>query len=97
MTINGVTSAASLGYVPANSRAQAQQPAGDQVAMSLSPETFSSLVSEAGSMPEVRGEVVDAFKSQVQSGNYPSQETLDGLVDLMGSSWVKLAATSSAS
>ncbi len=90
--ISGISSLAASAYVPAaSSRPAASQPAGDQVAMSLSPDTFSSLVQEAGAMPEVRGELVDAFKSQVQSGSYPSQDTLDGLVDLMGGTWAKNA------
>ena len=60
--------------------------------MSLSADTFSSLVSEANQMPDVRGEVVDAFKSRVQSGDYPSSETLDGLADVMGNHWSQFAA-----
>jgi hypothetical protein len=96
--ISPILSAASLAYVPmTSSRTQGQPSANDQVAMSLSPDTFSSLVSDASSMPEVRGEVVDAYKSQVQAGNYPTQETLDGLVDLMGGTWARSARTGSAS
>jgi hypothetical protein len=90
--ISGITSLASLAYAPiASSRSSAPPSSGDQVSMSLSPETFASLVSDAGSMPEVRGGVVDAYKSQVQSGLYPTSDTVDGLVDLMGSTWAKAA------
>jgi hypothetical protein len=93
MTITGVTTAGAITYTPAASRPQAQ-PAGDQVSMSLSPETYSSLVTAAGQYPEVRGELVDAFKSRIQSGDYPTEDTLDGLVDLMGGTWAANAKAS---
>jgi hypothetical protein len=35
-------------------------------------------------MPEVRGEVVDAFKARIQSGHYPSQDIVEGLLHLVG-------------
>jgi len=90
--ISGINSLASLAYVPAGStRTPAPEPASDQVSMSLSSDTFASLVSDASAMPEVRGEVVDAYKSQVQSGQYPAPEVLDGLVDLMGGTWAQSA------
>ncbi len=90
--LSGINSTASLAYLPAvSSRSSASQPAGDQVSMSLSPETFTGLVRDAAAMPEVRGEVVDAYKSQVQAGHYPTPDTIDGLVDLMGGAWVKAA------
>ena len=94
MTITGVSAAGAITYTPAASRPQAQ-PASDQVSMSLSPDTYSSLVSAAGQMPEVRGEVVDAFKSRIQSGEYPTSDTLDGLVDRMGGTWAANAQASS--
>ncbi len=94
MTISGISNAGSITYTPSASRPQAQ-PAGDQVSMSLSPDTYSSLVSEAGQMPEVRSEVVDSFKSRIQSGDYPTQDTLDGLVDRMGGTWAANARSSS--
>ncbi len=97
MTISGITSTASLAYSQAGSRAQTQQPAGDQVSMSLSPETFSDLVSTASSMPEVRGELVDAYKSQIKSGHYPAQDVIEGLIKLMGGAWSKAAQDSSSS
>jgi hypothetical protein len=90
MMISGISSTGSLAYGQAASRTPAQPP-GDQVAMSLSADTFSSLVSDAGQMPDVRGEVVDAYKSRVQSGEYPSTETLDGLTDLIGNNWSQFA------
>jgi hypothetical protein len=90
MMISGISSTGSLAYGQAASRTPAQPP-GDQVAMSLSADTFSSLVSDAGQMPDVRSEVVDAYKSRVQSGEYPSTETLDGLADLIGNHWTQFA------
>jgi anti-sigma28 factor (negative regulator of flagellin synthesis) len=95
MTITGVSTAGSITYTPSVSRPQAQ-PAGDQVSMSLSPDTYSSLVTEASQMPDVRGEVVDAFKARIQSGDYPTSDTLDGLVDRMGGTWAANAQSSSA-
>jgi anti-sigma28 factor (negative regulator of flagellin synthesis) len=86
MTISGVSTPGTIAYAQSVSR-PAAQPAGDQVSMSLSPETYSSLVSQAGQMPDVRTEVVDAYKSRIQSGAYPTQETVDGLVDRMGGTW----------
>lgn len=91
MMISGISPTASLSYLQAGARSIAPQPAEDQVSMSLSPETFSSLVSDASSMPEVRSELVDAYKSQVTAGHYPTQDTLDSLVDLMGGTWAKSA------
>jgi hypothetical protein len=90
MNISGITSTSPIAYPSSVSRPQAQ-PAGDQVSMSLSADTFSNLVSTAGQMPDVRSEVVDAYKSRIQSGEYPTQETLDGLVSTMGPSWLAQA------
>jgi len=92
MTITGTPSTASLAYVQAGSRFQApQQPAGDQVAMSLSPETFSDLVSTASNLPDVRSELVDAYKTRVNAGDYPAQDVIEGLINLMGGTWAKEA------
>jgi hypothetical protein len=96
MMISGISSTGSLGYGQPASRTPAQ-PAGDEISMSLSPDTFSSLVSQAGQMPDVRSEVVDAYKSRVQSGEYPSSATLDGLTDLMGDHWSQFAQAGGAS
>lgn len=96
MTITGTTSTVPLAYAQAGSRAQTpQQPSGDQVSMSISPETFSSLVSTASSMPEVRTELVDAYKAQVDKGHYPAQDVIEGLINLMGGTWSHAASKSS--
>jgi hypothetical protein len=63
----------------------------DQAVLNFSANSFSSLVKEAGQAPEVRSEVVDAFKSRLQSGDYPSQETIAGLASLIGGSIVQQA------
>jgi hypothetical protein len=91
MTISGISSTGSIAYGQAAARTPAEPPTGDQVSMSLSGDTFSSLVSEAGQMPDVRGEVVDAYKSRIQSGDYPTPETLNGLSDYIGDHWSQFA------
>jgi hypothetical protein len=95
MTISGISSPSPVSYGQPAARTSAQ-PEGDQVSMSLSADTFSGLVNEAGQLPDVRSEVVDAYKSRVQSGDYPSSATLDGLADLMGNHWSQFAAAGDA-
>lgn len=93
MMISGLSSSNPIAFSQPTARAQTQPP-GDQVSMSLSADTFSGLVNEAGQMPEVRGEVVDSFKARIQSGEYPSSQTLDGLADVIGDHWSQLTQTS---
>ena len=93
--ISGLSSTNPIGYTPSASRPPAQPDDNDQVSMSISADTFSSLVQEAGQMPDVRSELVDAFKSRIQSGAYPSQDTVDGLVDKMGAAWLQSAGVDS--
>jgi anti-sigma28 factor (negative regulator of flagellin synthesis) len=69
----------------------------DQAVINFSPDTFSSLVQEANQMPEVRSEVVDSFKARIQSGEYPSQDVIEGLTDLIGGSIVQQAKSGSSS
>jgi hypothetical protein len=57
----------------------------------MSPETFSSLVSQAMQIPEVRHELVDAYKARIQSGQYPGTAAVEGLIRLMGGTWVQQA------
>jgi hypothetical protein len=42
-------------------------------------------------MPEVRSDVVDAFKSRIQAGSYPTQDDIAGLTDLIGGGIVQQA------
>ena len=69
----------------------------DEAVLNVAPDTFSSLVQQAGAMPEVRGELVDAYKSRIASGQYPSQETVSGLADVLGGTIVKQATEGLAS
>ncbi len=48
-------------------------------------------------MPDVRSEVVDAYRSRIQAGNYPSEDTLAGLTRVIGGGVMQLAQTDSAS
>jgi hypothetical protein len=57
----------------------------DRAEFNLSADSFSALVHKAGQMPEVRSELVDSFKARIQSGNYPSQDVIEGLTNLIGS------------
>ena len=59
--------------------------------INFSPDSFSSLVSEAGQMPEVRNDVVDSFKSRIASGQYPTQATIAGLTNILGGSILQQA------
>jgi len=86
MTIRRVSIPRTLAGAQSVSRPPAP-PARGRVPVSLSPETCSSLVTQASQMPEVRNELVEAYKSRIQSGAYPTQETVDRLVDLMGGTW----------
>ena len=75
----------------------AQTASTDQVMINTSSDSFSDLVKAAGQMPEVRSDVVDAYKSQVQNGHYPSQEIVAGLIDLIGGGISKMAQEMSSS
>ena len=73
------------------------KPAVDQAVINFSPGSFSNLVQEAGQFPEVRSELVDSFKSRIQSGAYPSQEDVAGLVNVIGSRVLQLTQSDSSS
>jgi len=83
MQISGITNSPLI-PLPKTSLSQTGKSATDQAVINFSPDSFSSLVKEASQMPEVRSEVVDAFKSRIQSGGYPSQADLAGLADVIG-------------
>lgn len=74
---------------------RATTPPADQAVLQISPNTFSSLVNEARQLPEVRSELVDAFKSRIQSGHYPPPEIIDGLTRLIGGGIMQQAAVGS--
>jgi hypothetical protein len=91
MMISGLSSLASISFSPLPARPQTVTASGDRLAMSLSADTFSSLVREAGRMPEVRSNVIGSFKSRIQAGSYPTDSTLDRLANLMGGAWARQA------
>jgi hypothetical protein len=98
MQISGFSNSPSLPVGKTTSSSpQAGKPATDQAVIDFSADTFSSLVKEAAQMPEVRSEVVDAFKARIQSGDYPSQETLAGLTNLIGGGILQQAKADSSS
>ncbi|MEI9998743.1 MAG: flagellar biosynthesis anti-sigma factor FlgM [Verrucomicrobiota bacterium] len=57
----------------------------DRAELNISSDTFSSFVEQAKSYPEVRSDVVNSFKSQIQNGHYPPQDIVEGLLHLVGS------------
>jgi len=67
----------------------------DQAVTNFPASSFSSLVSEASQMPDVRADLVESFKARIQSGQYPDQNTISGLADVIGGSIVKAAAAES--
>ncbi len=91
MQIPGLTSSGSvrLGDVHAPSRTETTS---DTFAMNMSPETFSNLVKQAMEMPDVRQNLVDAYKARVSSGHYPDAVTLDGLTRVMSEICARQAA-----
>ena len=96
MQIHSITSSPSI-PMQKTSSAPVGKAAADQAVLNFSPDSFSSLVKEAGQIPEVRSEVVEAFKSRIQAGNYPTQDAIAGLTDLIGGGVVKLARSGSSS
>ncbi len=67
----------------------------DEAVINFSPVSFSGLVKEASQMPDVRSDLVDSFRARIQSGQYPSEDTLSGLVDTIGASIVRQANSGS--
>jgi len=92
MQINGVSSSLPATFLKPAPSPQGTAPVGDQVSISTSAEVFSSLVGQVGKMPEVRGEMVDAYKVRVAAG-YPGPLDVEGLANLMGSTWMRNAVS----
>jgi anti-sigma28 factor (negative regulator of flagellin synthesis) len=69
----------------------------DQAVLNFSANSFSSLVKEASQMPDVRSELVDAFKARIHAGHYPAQDVIDGLTRLIGGAVLQQARSSSSS
>jgi anti-sigma28 factor (negative regulator of flagellin synthesis) len=96
MQISGISTSLSIPMGKINS-SQVSKPARDEAVLNFSTNSFSSMVKQAGQMPEVRSEVVDAFKARIQSGQYPSQDVIAGLTDLIGGAIVQQARSGSSS
>jgi len=96
MQISGITTSQSIPMGKTNpSHAENQKPVLDEAVVSFSANSFSSLVKEAGQIPDVRNEVVDAYKARIQSGEYPSQDTISDLADVIGPAIVEQADSAS--
>ena len=95
MQINSINTSQAVPVVKATSpqAAPATTNNSDRAEFNVSADSFAGLVQRASQMPDVRFELVDAFKSRIQSGQYPSQNTVEGLVDTIGGA-VKQAAHS---
>ncbi len=55
----------------------------EQPGLQITSPTFTALVQEAASYPEVRSEVVAAYAAQVASGHYPPVDVISGLANLL--------------
>ena len=71
------------------------KPSTDQAVMNTSADSFSSLVKQASQFPEVRSDLVDSFRARIQSGQYPTADTMDDLTEALGPSIVAMANSSS--
>jgi len=84
-----INSAISVSFVPltttgngvTQSATQVVDP--EQPVLQITSPTFTSLVQEAKSYPEVRSEVVAAYAAQVASGHYPPVDVISGLANLL--------------
>jgi anti-sigma28 factor (negative regulator of flagellin synthesis) len=94
MQIGSITSSTSFSLERTTS-SPVQNDSSDQVMINNSADSFSSLVKEAGQMPEVRSELVDAYKARVASGHYPSEDIVAGLLRLIGGGIAKAAQPTS--
>jgi hypothetical protein len=92
MQINSVSTSVPLAFSKPASSPQGAAPAGDTVSISSSGDSFTSLVDQVNQMPEVRNEIVDAYKVRIQNG-YPAPLDVEGLVNLMGPTWSRMAGS----
>jgi hypothetical protein len=97
MQISGITSTPPMSMDKSPSPSPAAKADSDQAVLNFSADSFSSLVQEAAQAPEVRDEVVDAFKARIQSGEYPPAQTVAGLADAIGGAVVGLARSGASS
>jgi hypothetical protein len=99
MQISGISTSPAIPLEKTNSSSQEGKSVSvpDQAVINFPADSFSSLVKEAGQMPEVRSEVVDVFRFRIQTGDYPSQDTIAGLASLIGGAIVRQAGSGSSS
>ena len=90
MQISSVTTSLSIPVVKSNTF-PSDKPTSDQAVLNFSADTFTSLVKQASQMPDVRSEVVDAYKARVNAGHYPAQDVIAGLTRLIGGGIAQLA------
>ena len=95
MQISSISTSPSMSVEKTTPSSPVPSEATDQAVLNFSADSFSSLVKEAGQMPEVRSEVVDAFKARIQAGHYPAQEIIAGLTRLIGGGIVQQAKSGS--
>jgi hypothetical protein len=69
----------------------------DGAVLNNSADSFSSLVQTANAMPEIRSEVVDAYKARIRTGHYPSEDIVAGLTRLVGGAIAQQLKTESSS
>ncbi len=55
----------------------------DKAVLNMDATQFTALVADAKSMPEVRDDVVDSFKTRISNGEYPSAHVMSGLTDVL--------------
>jgi anti-sigma28 factor (negative regulator of flagellin synthesis) len=82
-----ITSTSTVPYLPVSTSSGTTKPTApaqdsEPPALALTSPTFFALVQEAKSYPEVRSELVAAYKAQVASGHYPAPDVISGLADL---------------
>jgi len=97
MQINSVNNSQAIPVVKATSPQTAATATtnSDRAEFNVSADSFASLVKQASQMPEVRTELVDAFKSRINSGQYPSQDTVESLSHVIGNGIMQAAKSAS--
>ena len=66
------------------STSEIDAPPVDFALLDMAPDQFADLVNEAKAMPEVRDDVVRAYRARIRSGHYPSYDIVAGLTHLIG-------------
>jgi anti-sigma28 factor (negative regulator of flagellin synthesis) len=90
MNINSATATSHLTFEKTSTLSVAKNTS-DKAVMNTSADSFVSLVQQASSVPEVRSELVDAYKSRISAGHYPAQDVIEGFIHLMGGRLAQMA------